>query len=628
MPTGKASGRYRFSIFEVNAASGELFRQGVRIKLQEQPFRLLVLLLERAGEVVSREELRGQLWPQDTFVAFDNSLNVAVRKLRDALRDDADSPRFVETLPRRGFRFMAPVTSLADQPGPQSPVHTAASEASAESSLTASEVGIVRSPAPVPGARRPAIVVLPFANLSPDADSEFFADGVTEEIINALAQIEDLRVVARTSAFSFKGKQVDLRTVGASLNVSSVLEGSIRKSGSRVRIVAQLIDAADGYHIWSERYDRELQDIFEVQDEIARTIADKLKVTLGVGRREPLVKAGTTNLEAYQLYLNGRFHLNKRSADGLRKAIEYFQQAIATDPNYALAYSGLAEVFNMMAFRNVLPPHAIIPKAKAAAARALDLDPRRAEPYISLGYAAFTYDRDWPAAGRFFEQGLGANPACVLEHPFYPLYLCALGRPEESLRAARHALERDPASPVVSHMLAVQLYLARLFEAAVQQCHRTLEMDSNYGPAMEVLGQVYSLTGLHKDAVIQLQGSLAASQRSPWALALIGFAHARAGERNLAQDVVAELTATSKTAFVPASCFALVYTGLCESDQAFSALETAAVERNSRLAYLRIEALWDPLRSDPRFPPLLQRTGFPAQIPSIASDRPSRHTNC
>jgi len=596
MPTDKTSGRYSFSIFEVNAASGELFRQGVRIKLQEQPFRLLVLLLERAGEVVSRDELRGQLWPQDTFVEFDNSLNVAVRKLREALRDDAETPRFVETLPRRGFRFLAPVTSSASQ--------------------SAEPVEAVRPNSPTSAARRPAIVVLPFANLSSDPDREFFADGITEEIINALTQIGNLRVVARTSAFSFKGKQIDLRTIGASLNVTTVLEGSVRKSGNRVRIVAQLIDAADGYHIWAERYDRELQDIFEVQDEIARTIAEKLKVTLGVEINEPLVRTGTTDMEAYQLYLKGRFHLNKRSADGLRKSIEYLQQAIQKDPNYALAYAGLSDAFNMIAFRNVLSPDAIMPKAKAAGARALELDPHRAEPYISLGYAAFTYDRDWLAADRYFGQGLAVNPLCVTGHPFYPLYLSALGRHDESISIARRALERDPVSPIVSHMLAVQLYLARQFDQAVRQSHQTLEMDASYGPALEVLGQIFSLTGLHRDAIVELERSLAATQHSAWARALLGYAHARAGDRKRTQEIIDELAEAAKSTFVPATCFALTYTGLvdaglAEPDQAFAWLEAAWKERHGRLAYLRAEALWDPIRSDPRFEQLSQRAGAP-----------------
>ncbi len=592
MPAERAS-RFRFSIFEVNAASGELLRQGVRVRLQEQPFRILVLLLERAGEVVSREELRGQLWPQDTFVEFDNSLNVAVRKLRDALRDDADAPRFVETIPKRGFRFLAPVTTEVSRGN--DPVNLKTAQPSTKSSER-------------PG---PAIVVLPFANLSSDTDSEFFADGMTEEIINALAQIKDLRVVARTSAFSFKGKQVDLRTVGTSLNVSTVLEGSVRKSGNKVRIVAQLIDTDSGYHIWSERYERELQDIFDVQDELARTIAAKLKVTLGFDRSEPLVRAGTKDLEAYQLYLKGRFHWNKRTAEGLHKALEYFQEAIRRDPRYAIAYAGMADAYDMMSFRNVLAPSVLMPKAKTSAATALELDSQLAEPHVSLAYAAFTYDLDWPAAARHFEQALAANSAYVLNHAFYPLYLSSCGRSEESIAVAKRAWELDPASASGSHVLAVQLYLARDFEQSIAQCYQTIEMDPNYEAAYAVLGQAYAVTKRLNEAIVDLEKNLSLTHQSPWALALLAYAHARKGEQARALKIIEELEVASKKTFVPAPCFALIYTGMQDHDQAFRWLERSFEERNSRLAYLKVEVLWDPLRSDPRFDELLKRAGFP-----------------
>src|ERR1039457_261518 len=338
-------------------------------------------------------------------------------------------------------------------------------------------------------AKHQSIVVLPFTNMSSDPENEFFADGITEEIINALAQIEDVRVVARTSAFFFKGKQVDLRTVGESLKVTTVLEGSVRKSGNRLRIMAQLVSVSDGYHLWSERYDRELKDIFELQDEIARAIANRLKVTLGANRQEPLVRVATKNLEAYQLYLKGRFHWNKRTPDGMGKAIEYFQQAIAKDPAYALAYTGLADAYNLASFLNAFPPREVMPKAKAAAAKALEIDNGLAEAYISLAYASFTYDWDWIAAGSYFQQALAVNPSYVRTHAFYPLYLSSLGRFEEAVATAKHNLDLDPASPAGSHVLAVQLYLSRQFDLAIQQCPKTLERDPHYAVAYAVLGR-------------------------------------------------------------------------------------------------------------------------------------------
>jgi eukaryotic-like serine/threonine-protein kinase len=456
-----------------------------------------------------------------------------------------------------------------------------------------------------------SIAVLPFTNMSSDPENEFFADGITEEIINALAQIEDVRVVARTSAFSFKGKQVDLRTVGESLKVTTVLEGSVRKSGNRLRIMAQLVSVSDGYHLWSERYDRELKDIFEVQDEIARTIANRLKVTLGANRQEPLVRVGTKNLEAYQLYLKGRFHWNKRTPDGMRKAIEYFQQAIEEEPTYALAYTGLADAYNLASFLNVFPPAEVMPKAKAAATRALEIDDSLAEAYVSLGYASFTYDWDWTAAGRHFQQALDLNPSYARNHVFYPLYLSSLGRFEEAVATAKHAQDLDPASPAVSHVLAVQLYLSRQFDQAIQQSHTTLEMDPHYGVAYAMLGQAYASKGYYREAMPDLEKYLELSRGGATALALLGYAHARLGERNEALRILDKLEVVSKRSFVTAFFFALVYAGLEDKDQAFMWLEKACEERFNRLAYLKVEALWDPLRSDPRFAKLLRRVGIP-----------------
>ncbi|HEX7425019.1 MAG TPA: protein kinase [Terriglobales bacterium] len=460
-------------------------------------------------------------------------------------------------------------------------------------------------------AKHQSIVVLPFTNMSSDPENEFFADGITEEIINALAQIEDLRVVARTSAFSFKGKHVDLRTVGECLNVTTVLEGSVRKSGNRLRIMAQLINVADGYHLWSERYDRELQDIFEVQDEIAKTIGDRLKVTFGAGRQKPLVRTGTKNLEAYQLYLKGRFHWNKRTPDGFQKAIEYFREAIEKDPAYALAYAGLADTYNLASFLSVFPPGEVMPKAKAAAAKALETDDGLAEAHVSLGYASFTYDWDWTAAGRHFQQALAVNFSYVSNHAFYPLYLSSLGRFEEAVAVAKRALDLDPASPAVSHVLAVQLYLARQFDQAIQQCHKTLEMDPNYAVAYAVLGQAYASRGLYREALPDLDKFSALSRGGAASLALLGYAHARLGDRNEALRMLEELSALAKRSFVTAFFFAQVYAGLEDKDQAFTWLEKACEERFNRLAYVKVEALWDPLRSDPRFAELLRRVGIP-----------------
>jgi serine/threonine protein kinase len=460
-------------------------------------------------------------------------------------------------------------------------------------------------------AMHPSIVVLPFTNVSSDPENEFFADGITEEIINALAQIESLRVAARTSAFSFKGRNLDPRTVGESLNVTTILDGSVRKSGNRLRITAQLISVADGYQLWSERYDRELQDIFEVQDEIAKTIANRLKVTLRAERQEPLVKAGTKNLEAYQLYLKGRFHMNMRTPDGFGEAVEYFQEAIKIDPAYAVAYNGLAEAYTLASFLNAFPPIELMPKAKVAAAKALEIDEGLAEAHVSLAYSSFGYDWDWTAAGKHFEQALALNPRCVTYHLYCPLYLSSLGRFEEALEVANRALDLDPASPSASHLLSVQFYLARQFDQAIQECHRTLEMAPDLFLVYMLRAQAYVGKGLYQEALLELGKSPTLRRGDPPFVALRGYVHGLLGERSQALQMIEELNALSKLRFVPGFYFALVYAGLEDKDQAFAWLEKTCEERFIRLVYLNIEAFWDPLRSDPRFAKLLRRVGMP-----------------
>ena len=461
------------------------------------------------------------------------------------------------------------------------------------------------------GVGQPSIVVLPFTNMSSDPENEFFADGITEEIINALAQIKNFRVVARTSAFSFKGKQIDLRTVGEALNVNTVLEGSVRKSGSRLRIMAQLINVADGCHLWSERYDREMEDIFDLQDEIARTIAARLKITLAAGEQASLAKAGTKNLEAYQLYLKGRFYWNKRTGEGMKRAIAYFQESIEKDPNYAVAYAGLADGYNMASFIMVFPPKEVMPKAKAAARKALELDEGLAEAHVSLGYASFTFDWDWAAAEKHFQQALHLNPSYANNHAYYPLYLSALGRFDDAIAIVKGALDADPASPAVSHVLAVQFYLARRFDQAIQQSRQTLDMDPNYVAAFTVLAQSYASQGLHREATSSLENVSDLSRWGAAATALVGYSYGRLGEKKEALKMRNALTSASEQVFVSAFFFALIYAGIGDDDQAFRLLDKAFEERFNRLAYLNVEALWDPLRSDPRFRELLRRIAVP-----------------
>jgi TolB-like protein/Tfp pilus assembly protein PilF len=568
-----------FGVFEADLRAGELRRNGSKVKLQEQPFQILAMLLERPGEIVTREELRATLWSANTFVDFDHGLNSAIRRLRDALGDSAENPGFVETLGRRGYRFIAPVASRVLQERQHEPIES--------------------------------VAVLPFANRSADPNTDYLSDGITESLINNLSQISTLRVMARSTVFRYKGKDADPRKVGSDLHVRAVVSGRLLKRGSSLIIQAELMDVATGSQLWGGQYNRQAENVFLLQDDLSREISEKLRLRLTGDEKRRLTKRYTEDAEAYRLYLKGRYHWNKRNPEGLQKAVDYFQQALNRDPVYPLAYAGLADTYAYLSFFHVVPPRQAMPKAKAAAERALEIDDHLAEAHVSLGYVSFTYDGDWSAAGKHFEQALALNPIYSGAHTFYAFYLNSLGRSEEALAVAKRALDLDPASPAVSHSLAVQLYLARRFDEAIEQAHNTLEMDANFAISYQLLGEVHVSKGLYREGLLALEKFSALSRTSAISRALVGYSHARLGERSAALRIIEELTSASEHSFIPAFLYALVYAGLEDKDQAFGWLEKAYEERFNRLAYLKQDALWDPLRSDPRFIDMLRRLGIP-----------------
>jgi TolB-like protein/Tfp pilus assembly protein PilF len=555
----------------------------VKLKLVGQPVEVLAILLERPGELVTREELRTKLWPTDACGDFDHGLNAAVNKLRDALGDSTEKPRYVETLPRRGYRFIGTV-NLPDSRG------------------------LLARPS---GSKIQSIVVLPLENLSKDPEQEYFADGMTDQLITNLAQISALRVISRTSTMCYKQATKSLPEIARELHVDAVVEGAVMRVGGRVRISAQLIEAATDHHIWAGSYERELSDVLLMQDEVTRAIVREIQVKLTPQEQERLANDRPIDPEAYQLCLKGRYHWNKRSPEGARKAIDYFQQALAKNPNSSQAYAGLADTYAYLSFFNVVPPREAMPKAKAAAEKALEIDNHLAEAHVSLGYVSFTYDFIWPAAGKHFAQALALNPSYCRAHTFYPFYLSSVGQSEDAFAVAKRALDLDPASPAVSHSLAVQLYLARQFDQAIEQVHNTLQLDANFPISYQLLGEVYISKGMCRKALASLETYCALSRSCAASLGLVGYSHARLHERSQALRMIEELRAASKQNFVPAFFFALVYAGLGDNDLAFLWLEKAYEERFNRLAYLKLDALWDPLRSDPRFKNLLRRIGIP-----------------
>ena len=453
--------------------------------------------------------------------------------------------------------------------------------------------------------------MLPFANDSADPDGEYLSDGITETLINNLSQIWNLRVVARSTVFRYKGKDIDPQKAGNDLHVRAVVSGRLLQRGNTLIVRAELMNVATGGQLWGGQYNRKPEDVFALQDDLSREISEKLRLQLTGDEKQRLTKRYTEDAEAYRLYLKGRYHWNKRSPESLQKAVEYFRKALDKDPAYSLAYAGLADTYAHLSFFNVVAPREAMPKAKTAAEQGLEIDKDLAEAHVSLGYISFTYEGDWPAAGKHFEQALTLNPAYSRAHTFYAFYLSSLGRSEEALEVAKRALDLDPASPAVSHSLAVQLYLARKFDRAIEQAYDTLEMDGNFAISYVVLGEVYLSKGMYRDGLSALEKYSALSRRNATSLAFLGYSHARLGERKEALRMIEELKAASQQSFVPALFVALVYAGLEDKDQAFTWLEKAYEERFNRLAYLKVEALWDPLRSDPRFADLLRRVGIP-----------------
>jgi len=456
-----------------------------------------------------------------------------------------------------------------------------------------------------------SVAVLPFVNGTGDPNAEYLSDGITESVIDNLSQLRSVRVTARSTVFRYKGAANDPQKAGQDLRVGAVLSGRLLKQGDVFVIRAELMNVADGSQLWGNQYNRKASDLFVLQEDVSRDISEKLRLRLTTEERQRLTKRYTENAEAYQLYLKGRYHLNKLSPDGLLKAVDYMQQALDKDPSYALAYAGMADAYNMISFFSMLPPRQAMPKAKAAASKALEIDAGLAEAHLSLLWASFTYDWDWPAATRHLEQAMALNPAAVSEVAAYPFYLTIAGRQDEAVSAARRAAELDPVSAGRSHTLSVQLHLARRFDEAIAECRRTLELDPDFSVAYEVLGAGLAAKGMYRDALPFAEKAVALSPRNAMSRAYLGYVYGSLGDRARALGIVDELTSASKERFVPALSLAVVYTGLGQKDLAFEWLNKAYEERFNRLAYLRREPVWDRLRSDSRFDDIVRRIGLP-----------------
>jgi TolB-like protein/DNA-binding winged helix-turn-helix (wHTH) protein len=630
------SAQIRFGVFEVDLRAGELRRKGLQVKLQEQPFRVLSMLLEHAGKVVPRDELQSKLWPADTIVDFDHGLNKAINKVRKALGDSAENPRFVETVGRRGYRFIAEVVVVEG-------AHLDISEPAIEDSSARIEpdrVDFEGKPAAhkrlqwLPGRTtstlavglvvlilvgwmlllrsRPSIeirslAVLPLESLSSDESQEYFADGMTDELITDLGQISALRVISRTSMMPYKRARKPLAQIARELNVDAVVEGTVLRSGDRVRITAQLIEVSTDKHIWSQSYEGDLRDALAVQNKVARAIADQIRINLTPQEQAALKNAKVVNPEASESYLKGRYFWNKRTADGLKMAVAYFNQAIEKDANYAQAYAGLADSYALMGDweYGVLAPKDALPRAKAAAIKALELDNSLGEAHTSLAFTLDSFDWDWGSAETEFKRALVLNPGYATAHQWYSWHLIEMGRNSEAIDQMRKAESLDPLSLIISADMADALLIARRYDEAVQQSGKALGMDSNFAVAHYELGQALVQKQMYNEAIAELQKAIELSGGSTACTSSLAYAYGVSGRRNKAVTILNELMNRSeKNAYE----IALIYVGLADKDQAMSWLEKAYEERSNPSILLR--PAFDPVRSDPRFQDLLRHLGL------------------
>ena len=457
-----------------------------------------------------------------------------------------------------------------------------------------------------------SLAVLPFANTGADPNLEYLCEGITESIITSLSQLPKLRVMARASVFRYKVREADPQVVGRELAVRAVLLGRVAQLKDTLSIWTELVDARDGSHLWGEQYHRKLADIFAIQEGISQEISENLRLRLTGEEKKRMTKRYTESAEAYQLYLKGRYHWNKRTGEGLKKGIQYFQQAIEKDPGYALAYTGLADCYNLLSLYSELPPREAMPKAKAAALQALEIDDSLAEAHNSLAYAKLYYDWDWNGAEGEFRRALALNPNYAIAHHWYHEYLAAMGRFEESQAQILRAQELDPLSLMISADVGWGLYFARRYDEALEQLRKTLELEPNFVMAHFILGLTYLQKGQFQQSAAELQKAIALSGDSPLTLALgvLGHVSAASGRKHEAHRMLERLSALSRQRYVSSYSLAIIYTGLGEKDAVFASLRKACEERHDRLIYLNVEPIFDGIRADPRFRDLLRPIGL------------------
>ncbi len=569
----------RFGAFELDVRAGELRKEGLRVKLQEQPFQILALLVEQPGQVVSREELRSRLWPSDTFVDFDHSLNKAINKLREALGDSAEAPSFIETLPRRGYRFKAAVDGLPSK------LRTAS--------------------APLD-----SVAVFRFETESCDPGTDYLAIGIPGSVIHALSQVPHFRVISWRSADGEQRQNRDPLAIGRELGVRAVLTGRIWQRASKLRLHVDLLDTENGEEIWGDQYDGDVHELFAVQDSISRLVSEKLRLKISGYTGSRLVKRYTDNLEAYQLYVRARRWCEKRTGEGFKRGIEYLTRAIQIDPNYALAHAQLAECISVPCYYGSVDPNQAYPKARASALRALEIDPDLAEGHEVLATVLKNYDWDWIAAEKEYKHALELNPNCTTAHYHYSYLLAEAGRLEEAIHEATEALSHDPMSPLLNAGLAFVLLLTRNYDRCIHQSLTAIEVDPSMILSYFSIGNAYEQKRQRDAAMGAYEKGIALGGPAAFFKAFIGHVQGRFDERGRALNTLQELRDLAKESYVPLWHLAVVYEGMGEREAAIEALENACQSRETLLVFLKVCPQFDRIRDDPRFQEIERLVGI------------------
>jgi TolB-like protein/DNA-binding winged helix-turn-helix (wHTH) protein/Flp pilus assembly protein TadD len=654
--------------FELDLRPRRLRRNDRVLKLERIPLEILILLLERRGEIVSRDEIVARIWGNDVFLDTDNSIRGAIRKVRQVLKDDPETPRFIQTVTGRGYRFIAPVVLSeerhpVDAPEPEASIaatgppgfvsapyshlhgrrrveqeqeRTAGQSPDTETARQGRRpariwlfVGVTSltvvcilsllavwgwraSRAPAAFQRKTILAVLPFDNLSRDPDQEFFSEGLTQDIVTQAGKLnpDRLTVVAHSSVAKYKGSSLSAKEIGKELNADYLVQGSVRRRSRRVRVTVELIQAQDQTDIWTESYDRELKDVLAVQDSIVRSIASQIHIALTEQQEKRLATSRQLSPAAYEAYLKGRYYWNKRTGESMQKAEQYFQQAVDNDSTYAAAYSGLADCNSGLTWHGFKSPAEALPKAYAAARKALEINPESAEAHASLGLA-MSHGWDWTGAEAEFRRALQLDPQYANAHHWYGDYLSIRGRHDEALAEAKRALELDPLNLMISTWVGLRYYLAHDYPHAIEQNRDSVELDPNFAAAHLLLGEDYVQAGLRNEAVDELKKAADLSGDSPIFRAQVAVALAVAGRNREALRIAHELEEISSKRYVSPYGLAQIYAALNKKEDTFKWLQAAYDEHAVWMGYLAVDPIFDRYRSDERFKDLLRRVGLP-----------------